>query len=168
MTAAFELIQANLLRCTPEERQKLKMLITRHPGTKTKTTAISVNEVEADWLLRGTLSELKRRGQKYFVRDYTQIRSLCSDYEMASREIRDQLMEQIERHIEEPSDAQLKTLGSVSARALADYIHTWRKGPPIALTPMLQNVGRTLEALEHSFPDYIESGMIGCLIDSRL
>ena len=167
MTAAFELVKSNLMRCTPEERQKLKMLITRHPGTAAKKAAVSVNELEADWLLQGTRDELKRRGHKHYVRDYAQIRSLCSDYEMASMEIREQLERQVERHIQNPTLTQLRTLGAVSARSLAQYIQSWKKGPPVALTPMLQNVSRTLEALEFSFPGYIQSGMIGCLIDSR-
>jgi hypothetical protein len=165
MTAAFELVKSNLMRCTPEERTKLKMLITKHPGTKAKTTAVSVNEVQADWLLQGMLTELSRRGHRHHIQDYAQVRSLCSNYEMSSQDIREQLEGQVKKHIAEPSRAELLTLGTVSARALADYIHAWS---PIGLKPMLQCTGRTLEALDNSYPDYIQSGMIGCLIDARL
>jgi hypothetical protein len=165
MTAAFELVRANLLRCTPEERTKLKMLITRHPGTAAKKAAVSVNEVQSDWLLQGTLAELKRRGHKHYVESYAQIRSLCTNYELTSQEIREQLEQQVRKRIEAPTRSQLLTLGTVSARALADYIHAWS---PVGLKPMLQFTGRTLEALDNSFPEYLQSGMIGCLIDLRL
>lgn len=165
MTAAFELVRANLLNCTPEERQKLKLLITRHPGTAAKRAAVSVNEVQSDWLLQGILAELKRRGHRHHIESYAQVRSLCNDFEMNSIDVRRELEHQLTRKLPEPRRDQLLTLGTAAARSLASYIEAWR---PIALKPMLQYAGRTMEALENSFPGYLGSGMIYCLIQRNL
>jgi hypothetical protein len=83
---------------------------------------------------------------------------------MASQEVRNQLEEQVKTRIKEPSRTELLNLGTLSARALADYIHAWS---PVGLKPMLQFTGRTLEAIDNSYPDYLQSGMIGYLIEAR-
>ena len=165
MTVAFELVKSNLTRCTPEERQKLKMLIAKHPGTAATKAAVSVNEAQADWLLQGILSELKRRGHRHHVQNYAEVRSICSNFEMSSFEVRRELEHQLMRRIPEPRRDQLLTLGFVSAQALAGYIQRWA---PVALKPMLQFSSRTLEAIENSFPNYIASGMVYVLIQRKL
>lgn len=164
MTAAFELVKANLMRCTPEERNKLKMLIARHPGTAVQKTAVSVNEFRNDWLLQGILDELRRRGHRHKIQNYAEVRKLCDTFEMDSTAVRRELEHQLARHVSDPRFDQLLTLGFVSAQALARYIASWDKGPPVALKPMLQLVNRTLEAIERSFPNYLASGMIYVLV----
>jgi uracil-DNA glycosylase len=165
LTAAFEQIRAMIPRLNPEERRKLKMLITKHPGAEVKRTATSVNALQSDWLLQGILAELTRRGHKHHVTSLAQIRSLAPDYELSSQEVRAHLERVLRRHIENPTRAELATLGVATARALMDYFGTKM---PIGLKPLLQVVGRSAEALESSFPDYLRSGMIYCLIQRKL
>jgi uracil-DNA glycosylase len=165
VTAAFEQIRAMLPKLDPEERRKLKMLITKHPGAEVKRTAPSLNGLQADWLLQGILVELGRRGHKHHVASLAQVRGLAPDYELTSQEVREHLERLVKKHIENPTRAELMALGVVAATALIDYF-----GPrmPIGLKPVLNVVGRTTEAIENSFPDYLRSGMIYCLIKRRL
>jgi hypothetical protein len=166
MTAAFEQICALVPKLDPEERRKLKMLVTKHPGgAEAKRTALSVNGLQADWLLQGILTELARRGHKHHVTSMAQVRGLAPDYELSSQEVREHLEGLVKRRIANPTRAELMTLGVAAAGALIDYF-----GPrmPIGLKPLLGVVSRTTEALEGSFPDYLRSGMIYCLVRRRL
>ena len=160
MTTAFSQVQALIPKLAPEERTKIRMLLTKHAGVKESRAAISVNTARADWLLQGYLDELERRGQKYHVGGMAQIRVLCADYEMNAQAVRANL----EEMLDEPSRAELLTLGTLIAKALI------RRFPklPIGLQPLLSVTGRALEALDDSFPGYIAAGMLSCLITRKL
>lgn len=168
MTVAFEQVRALIPRLDPGERQKLKMLITRHPGSVAKTTAISVNPMTTDWLLQGILSELARRGHKHRIKSMEELRRIAPDYELSAGEVREALEEmlnvQMERILIRPSNSDFLTLGTVSARALIKY---FEPRMTVALRPVLNVVGRTFEALENSFPDYLGSGMLPVLIQRK-
>jgi uracil-DNA glycosylase len=165
VTAAFEQIRAMIPKLDPDERHKLRMLVTKHPGAKVKSLAPSVNGLQADWLLQGILAELGRRGHKHHVASLAQVRGLAPDYELSSQEVRAHLESLVKKHIENPTRAELMTLGVAVACALMDY---FASKMPVGLKPMLNVVGRTTEALESSFPGYLQSGMIYCLIERRL
>jgi hypothetical protein len=152
-------------RLSPDERSKLKMLVTKHPGAEAKKTALSVNVLQSDWLLQGILAELARRGHKHHVASLAQIRSLAPDYELSSQEIRGHLESLVKKHIESPTRAELATLGVAAARALMDHFESKM---PLGLKPMLNVVSRTTEAIESSFPGYLRSGMIYCLLQRKL
>lgn len=160
MTAAFAQVQALLTRLTPDERNKIKLLIAKHPGTAAKRSVASFNEVEADWLLQGILAELRRRGHKPHIKDMSQIRGLCVDYEMTSQEVREHLEAMLPSEV---TAAELRTLGTITARALIDRF----RNVPIGLKPLLQLAGRSMEALDDSFPGYLGSGMIYWIVKRK-
>ena len=165
MATAFEQVVASLPKLTPTERLKLKMLLTKHPGgAKADGRANSVNRVQDDWLLQGMLAELKRRGQVFYVPTTAHVQQLCAAYALESQAVREELERQICLQIERPTGDQLKGLGVVCARALIRRF----SDQSIGLQPLLQVAGRTLEALEDSFPGYLGSGMVYCLIQRKL
>lgn len=160
-STTFAQVQALLPRLTPDERTKVRLLITKHPGTAAKRSAASLNEVEADWLLQGILNELKRRGQKPYVKSMAQVRDACANYEMSSKDVREHLEGMLPDDI---SNAELRMLGLIIARALIDRFTE----APIGLTPLLQLAGRAMEAIDNSFPGYLGSGMLYWLVQRKI
>jgi hypothetical protein len=134
------------------------MLLERFPGaTKSTSNRVQSDRPEADWLLQGFLQELKRRNQPAVAVDWRMIRSIAPNYEVRAQEVRDYF----EDNLPGTSRTELQALGAVLGRALAVYIEPRM---PVALRPLLTNVGSTSEALENSFPGYLASGMLPLLI----
>jgi hypothetical protein len=112
-----------------------------------------------DWLLEGIFSELNRRGLMAGRVPLKRVKEIAPKYAVESERVRGLLM----RGLRRPPYVQLLSLGRVSARALADYLQSWAS---VSLQSLLQNAGKTPEALDASFPDYLSSGMLTYLINS--
>lgn len=146
------------------DRKKLGLLLSKFAGKPSGGIAPRPS-LEADWLLTGILSELSRRGLVYRSRGGPDVRRLAPNYEIDSSIVRDQLKQLLRVSIPQPKQVELLKLGSVSARALADYLEPVTA---VGLKVLLNNAGKTLEALDRSFPGYLRSGMIYCLVQQSL
>lgn len=167
MITPFQQIQGLLPRLDVSERKKLAILLgafsgraSLGKGTLGKPSAAAA--LEADWLFFGVMSELSRRGLKYRSRGAPDVARLAPNYTETSEIIRIELETALKIMIPQPKRAQLYMLGNVTARALAEYLEG---GPsPIGLKTLLNNIDKTLEAIDWSFPDYLRCGMIYCLV----
>jgi hypothetical protein len=117
---------------------------------------------KSDWLLTGILHELSRRGLHYHGQIDVSIIRLAPNYGDVAASMRDELVHEFKRSHPQPKYAELLALGSVTARALAEYLIRVRA--PVGLKTMLQNVGKVFEALDVSYPGYVQSGFLGMLV----
>lgn len=161
MTSAFEQAHALVPRLSADERNKLRLLLIKHSGERVKASK-AVNELDADWLLRGICRELERRGLPHHVGSMIEVRRMAPDYELSSQEVRQHLEAQIEASWRTPTRTELFTLGNVAGGALADYFKNSR-----SLKRLLNVAGRTVEALEASFPGYLQSGYVYVLLQRK-
>lgn len=120
----------------------------------------------ADWLLEGMYFELRRRGllgaqERVPAR---QVQRLAPDWNSAAGAVRKLLAERLRYFgaAHSPRYAIMLSLGNVAARALADYLEAGQV--PIGLKVLLTNVGKVPQAIDRSFPSYLESGMLHCLV----
>ncbi len=116
-----------------------------------------------DWLTDGIWSELARRGlvEKTFI--VRRVRaSSPKDYEARSAAIRKLILQHVNPPLPYPG---LMALGQVCGEALARFIQHQEH---FGLKSMLYSIDRVPEALEASFPGYLECGMIGFLIREKV
>jgi hypothetical protein len=166
MSNEYQQILRLLPAVTPEERKKLKVLVGAFKGGKSVQNSSqerypngNVN-ANGDWLFEGIIAELGRRGLNYRAPQVTQSRS--ENYEQDSVFVRTRLEQNLKVLVPQPKRAHFLALGSRSAHSLAEYISRW--DTPLGLKFMLNNVSRTFEALDRSFPGYLASGMVGVLV----
>lgn len=158
MPTPLQQIQVLLPKLDAGDRKKLSLLLNKFSGGVSPRASMNL---EADWLFCGIRSELARRGLVYRVREISELRKIAPNYELDAEVVRVQLEKLLRVKLPQPKRAQLMTLGGVAARALTDYLS------PVAtvgLKMALNNVGKTLEAIDTSFPGYMSCGMTYCLI----
>jgi len=148
-----------LPKLTPAERNQLRQVLAFLDGGKSAKPLPSKST--DDWLLPGLAHEVKRRGGSHPPLNDTTLNKLAPGYVADSlrvcRHLKDGLPVTIKHE-------QLLAMGRVVARALADYLQN--AGVPIGLKVMLNNVAKMSEAIEQSFPGYLEAGWLGYLINA--
>jgi hypothetical protein len=107
----------------------------------------------SDFLLDGIIYELQRRGaigrNTFAVR-----RAATGKYKDEAAAIAATLNE----HYPGLSSLELITAGRVIARALANFLQN--ANIPVTVNTMVNNAGKGITALDESFPDYFESGLL--------
>lgn len=130
-------------------------------------TGRTVNSLEGeDWLLEGIKAELKRRGidqtpLPFVLKNNTAFKG----FNTKSARVR----ELLEKAAPGLSLVERRYLGEVSVKELARYIETWQPKAgqdkvAVSLYSLLHHVDRIPEALNNSFPGYIEAQMLGIII----
>jgi hypothetical protein len=118
---------------------------------------------EQDWLLDGILSVLKERGLEPVLPSPFRIRNSRSfgGFETQSDRVRNFL----DIAIPNMNVMEHKILGRLCAIVLAKMLDEWPI--EVSLDHMLFHISRIPEALDKSFPGYIESGMLHLLVRRR-
>ena len=116
-----------------------------------------------DWLLEGLYFELRRRGLLILNSRLppAKLREIAPNFAAESAHVRKQIEGPLKRFRGPLSPREGLSLGALAARALAEYI-----SPPTPLSPrtMLLNVSKVPEAIDHSYPDYLQSGLFNHLL----
>jgi hypothetical protein len=116
-----------------------------------------------DWLLTGILSELKRRGLIADSRAVDPAR-ISASYGEASALIRAHLEKRLREDYPQVKYVELLALGQIVGRALFDHM-AWTGN--VGIRMLLNNVDKSLEALDESFPGYLQAGSLGLLLGSK-
>lgn len=171
MTSPLEQALSRVRALSGGDRQKLLLWLKNGAGNKPGASGgerSAKANIASDWLLWGVLAELKRRGLSYREQGPADIRRLAPNYEAASEPVRAQLERCLRQGVPTPGKVELYALGSLAARALAEYMESWEGvRVPIGLKSLLNNIGKTLEAVDQSYPGYLRCGLIHCLLRYR-
>ena len=154
-----------LPKLTKAELRQLRQAIDFIDGKSTLKKASGWQQTE-DWLTPGLLYELKRRGLTYGYLDEQRLKNMAPNYAADSEVVRENLREKLKQSkalisTKRLDHAELVAFGRIAARALADYLQ------PVAslgLKFLLTNVGKISEALEQSYPEYLQSSMIWMVV----
>lgn len=114
-------------------------------------------EIENDWLLYGITIELKNRGQTHPPLNV--IKGMV-DYKTYKRKVQgahEMLTPKLQGRPIGLSHAEKLALGIITTRALAVLVAEFA---PITLSTLLRNADLYVEALEKSFPGYLESSTL--------
>lgn len=120
------------------------------------------NIEEDDWLLYGVGQELKYRGLEdgeRFAAFRIKNASSYSGYLEKARAVRT-LLEECAPNI---TTVERRYLGEIAAKELARYIDTW-KNTDVSRDSLLHHIDKIPVALQRSFPNYLESKLLGMLI----
>lgn len=119
-------------------------------------------EVERDWLLQGILAELRGRGLGRTIPSGFRIKSMKTfqGYPQRAERVRDW----IEGALPTMTPGEKKKMGWLLAAALAAYLEPWAG---VSLQSMLINVAKAPEALEKSYPGYIQAGLLGFILGRK-
>lgn len=109
--------------------------------------------VDCDFILRGIVFELRRRGLLGSKVTIYQ-RFIPASYQQDAVAVRQHLSE----HIKQLSSTDEEALGRLLARSLADYLE--RGKVPISPRTILANVNKMLVALDAAFPGYLVTGWL--------
>lgn len=139
------------------------MFIDAIPGGKGEVQVASKSDPN-DWLRTGIISELSRRGLKY--RDRSSRGPASTSYAQDSEIVREELLKALHSTIPNPKYAQKLELGRVAAHCLATYLLRSKKFD-LGLKIMLNNVGKTFEAIDALFPGYLQAGLLGSVLEAR-
>ena len=115
---------------------------------------------DEDWLLRGILTELDRRGLNVGKDFKIRRDSSYASFRAQSESVRAHLL----RMVPNLTAVQRRALGEVCGRELALYLASWQSAPEINRHTMLTYVSRVPEALERSFPGYMAAGLLKMVI----
>lgn len=151
-------IQSLYHRLSSADRKKLRMFMDALPGGK--GASLVAPKPNNDWLLTGILYELSRRGMKYRQGVIPEGR-----YVEDSEIVRVELTRLLNVSIPDLKYVEQLALGKVVAKALADYLVN--KKLDLGLKVMLNNVGKSLEAIDASFPGYLASGVAAGFLVKR-
>jgi len=112
-----------------------------------------------DWLLRGVVVVLRKRGliSPNVWPTAEAIKRVAPAYPKTSAVARQVLTTGLE--LDAP---RCQVLGTLAADALATWLEDRRA--PVSFKTMLINVANVPEAFDHSYPGYLECGMVGALV----
>jgi hypothetical protein len=149
-------IQSLYHQLNSADRKKLRMFMDALPGGK--GASLMAPMPNDDWLLTGILYELSRRGMKYRHEIVPE-----GNYAEDSEIVRSELTRLLGISIPDLKYVEQLALGKLVAKALANYLVN--KKLNLGLKVMLNNVGKSLEAIDASFPGYLASGVaVGFLV----
>lgn len=139
----------------PAEKYKLRMLLGSGNQAERKTE---------DWLTGGIFTELRRRGLRYHSSVET-IQRVAPRYMEDASSIQQFVRLRVKQETGNlPKQIELVGFGLELARVLAEYLKQVAPSAPLGLKRMLVNVSRMPEAIESSYPGYLDCGMLHCLI----
>lgn len=165
VTIPLKKIVGQLPQMSRADRMRLRVALDFVDGGKTKQRAESVARSTDDWILPGIGRELRRRGLVTGKLSSEQISRAAPNYRADAALFCSRYQKRFQRERPGLRHAELVGLGIVFARALADYLPGVL--PPnvgLGLRTMLSNVSKLPDAIEASFPDYLQCGMILALI----
>jgi hypothetical protein len=154
----FDTIISRIPEMTKAQMNELRRRLLFFIGDKQRTSTVN-----ADWILDGTLTVLRERGQGQMIPPNFRIKSIKSfgEYETQADRVRELLSDAIP----DMSVVERKALGILCARALADYLARFTD---VNLHNMLFYVARIPEAIDDNYPGYLGSGTLSFLIRRRL
>jgi len=144
------------LKQLEELRRKALFLIQLR--SRTKSSGVK----DQDWLLAGILTELTYRGllsekDRFRIKKSTSFRG----FQTKSEKVRELLEEAAPRL----KDVEKIALGQICGRELAHYLAY--NGNDVSLHLLLEHVDLTLMAIDKAFPDYLQSRMLGVIVNQR-
>jgi hypothetical protein len=116
-----------------------------------------------DWLLKGIFKVLNDRGLGHTIPSNFRIKSSKSFGGFATQSERVRTF--LDKAIPNMNVMEQTILGNLCAITLANLIESWDR--EVSLETMLFHIGRIPEALERSFPGYIQSRMLRLLVRRR-
>ena len=153
-----------LSKLSSEELEKVRLHIIARPDYigRSKRKNVNLQEVNDDYLLSGILHEMEVRGMQDLIPSnfYIKNKSSFNSYWEGSKSVR----EHLELKLINMNTSERLILGRICSRSLAKEVIQFA---PIGLDSMLNNVRKIPEALDKSFPGYIEAGLIGFLLQVR-
>src|SRR5271166_4094703 len=131
-----------------------------------KATLKIVNTEDDDWLLPCIVEEIKSRGLSYTIPDYFKIKRAGDHggYARKSEMIRKTLTAAFISIDVRSKVLDLYGLGCICAKALADLLDPIYT---LSLDIMLRHVDELPQALEASYPGYLNSGLLYLLLKLR-
>lgn len=157
-------IQGLYHRLSSADRRKLVVFIGAFKGMGGATGELAQQFNGEDWLLAGIHAEMNARGFKRSGRKLD-IPRIAPNYAEDAALVRSELLRLLKKHLPRPKHAELLALGRRAAHALAEY-----RSPvtPLGLNWMLRNAGKTLEAIDASFPGYMAAGLVNHLVRNEI
>jgi hypothetical protein len=155
-----------LTQMSPAERAKVVL----SARALDKVVPLRAEMPPRDWLLAGIELELQRRGQAFPALSPSRLSDLAPSYAEDADLIRRDLESRMRKaNGDDVQYVQLVSLGSTLARALAHRIETSSGGRrPVSFNSLLNSVILIPEAVEESFPGYLQSGLINMLVRERI
>jgi hypothetical protein len=151
-----------LTQMSPAERAKVVL----SARTLDKIVPLRAETSPRDWLLAGIELELQRRGQAFPALSPSRLSDLAPSYAEDADLIRRDLESRMRKANEgDVQYVQLVALGFVIAKALARKLEAYR---PVGVKALLNSVILIPEAVEESFPGYLQSGLINMLVRERI
>ena len=112
-----------------------------------------------DWLMLGFISELERLGLYVPVNIKNSQRSNAG-YTTVSTEVR-RLLELAAPGLDA---VQKRSLGQIAAKALVDYIQSWRDPIELSLPNLLLHARQVPVAIDRAYPGYLEAQLLGLTV----
>lgn len=162
MTKEYNLVIELLNKLSSEEREQVRKRIIAYPDYSSKKKNVNLQEVNDDYILSGILYELEVRGMKDIIPSnfYIKNKTSFNSYWEGSNSCRKFL----EKGLGNMITVERLILGRICARSLALQVINFA---PISLDSMLNNVRKIPEALDKSFPGYIQAGLLQFLLRAR-
>jgi hypothetical protein len=151
-----------LTQMSPAERAKVVL----SARALDKVVPLRAEVPPRDWLLAGIELELQRRGQAFPALSPSRLSDLAPSYAEDADLIRRDLESRMRKaNNGDVQYAQLVALGFEVAKALARKLEAYR---PVGVKALLTSVVLIPEAVEKSFPGYLQSGLINMLVRERV
>lgn len=152
----LKVVLRNLPHLSPAELEQVRLRLQALLPTRAERGTARGNP--ASWLVAGALKELQRRG--LIGGRVPVIDMVAPGCQAIAMEVEQDLLEHVGRKLK---SAEKVAFGLVVGRALADYLDG-RLPVPLGPKIMLTNLNKAYEAVEYSFPGYLEAGWLHKLI----
>lgn len=154
-----------LPRLSSDDRRKLRAALDFVDRRNPTGSAVKFEKSSDDWILPGIERELRRRGLFTGSLNRARLARLAPNYHQDAAEFCTRYRKKLNK-IMPLKNVQLIALGHVFARALADYLReTLPAEVSVGPQTVLRNVSKIPDAIEASFPGYLQAGMVLLLIN---
>lgn len=158
MSPELTKLMSQIRKLTPEERRQIVQMIQLRDGDG--VAHLNTVRFNDDWLLPGIESELKRQGLLAGFVSKKLLAQWGPNYTKESATIREFLRKHMRDH---PNHVELLALGRICAKELIRYVRDVKQ-MPLGPQNVLRAVPDMAAALEHSFPGYLQAGILQKLI----
>lgn len=167
MTTPLQQIIAKLPQLSPADRTRLRAALDFVDGRKSARAPERFVRSTDDWVLPGIERELRRRGLFTGKLLPDRVNRAAPNYQEDAAAFCQHYRRRIKKVYPELKHAQLVALGIIFARALADYLPSvLHPNASLGLQTMLRNVNKMPDAIEASFPGYLQAGMLLFLLNT--
>lgn len=157
---AYATILKQIPNLTPLQMDEVQKRITALRNVLGIPQEVSEPERQDDWILQGYADELSARGLGKTVPNQPHRLKSYQTYKAHASRVEALILEAIGTL----TVVERRVLGQIIARALAKMISEWAA---VSFDLMMRQTGRIPQALEQSFPGYLDAGMLKWLIRAR-